>query len=89
MRRPIFAAAVIFPITFFCTGLREFFEGIADRARQTAINAENWARPGHGRAQSWSMRGGSRCSEERLSSAWPGRDATCAASPPSASRPSC
>jgi hypothetical protein len=31
MRRPIFAAAVIFPITFFCTCVREFFEGITDR----------------------------------------------------------
>ena len=32
MRRPIFAAAVILPITFFCTSPREFFEGMADRA---------------------------------------------------------
>jgi hypothetical protein len=33
MQRSIFAASAIFPITFFCAGLREFFEGIADRAR--------------------------------------------------------
>ena len=61
MQRLIFAAELIFPITFFCAGVREFFGGITERVRwRISINGKNWARPGHGRAQTvehaWGVR---------------------------------
>ena|SRR5690349_6172600 len=65
MQRPIFAAAAIFRITFFCADVREFFGGIADRVRRrAAINkkklgpAGTWPSPELEHARGESLLGG-------------------------------